>query len=234
MKFSWSEKTGQCWIYLLLPTKLTSSLIMRRGYEKKMFEKEIKKIGNKTEWRISLAKKDGNIHEGKCFILYPEEFEELQRAKEDVLRLNKVITSLNNQINNLTTTHETDNKTIKQLKDGNTTKDNELKQLQKEKNDLNKDVDGLKQTLTFMKIQHDEKIKELTTKYNNCVDFIHSLISTIIFIQNAIKDMSFTKRAFSYKKNISSIFSDSNMDNLIKEHLIQEDSSIPERLLKKD
>lgn len=202
----------------------------------KMIKKGITKVGKKTEWRISLAKRDNNgnpIREGECYILYPEELEELQQAKEKVQGLTEEIKSLTNQINTLTTTHETDKETLQQLKDENTLKGEELKQLQKEKDDLSEEVDGLKQSLTSMKIRDDEEINTLTTRYNKSVDFIHSLISTSILIQNDIKDMSFTKRAFNYKNNIDSIFSERNMDNLLKEHLIQEDTCIPERILEK-
>lgn len=201
-----------------------------------MIKKGIIKVGTKTEWRISLAKRDngGNpIREGECYILYPEELEELQQAKEKVQGLTEEINNLKTQINTLTTTHETDKETLQQLKGENTRKDEAIKQLQKEKDNLSDEVDGLKQSLTSIKIRDDEEINTLTNKYNKSVDFIHSLISTSILIQTDIKDMSFTKRAFNYKNNINSIYKERNMHNLLKEHLIQEETCIPERILEK-
>ena len=124
-------------------------------------------------------------------------------------------------------------KTLKQLKKEHTKKDELIQQLQREKDDLNYSIDGLNSSISSMKIKHDEAIQELSSKYNECVDLIHSLITTTSLIKNEISNMGFTKRTLHYKKNINSIYKEKNMDILINQQLIQEECAIPEKRIDK-
>ena len=272
-----------------------------------MFEKEIKKVKDRETWLISFGKKDGNIVEGKCFIYYPHEIEEIQQfqskyesLKEDYNSINgkyiqthetsksleeelnkeretnsqltsqinelkqnqntiptleeeirKLRTQLNEmetennsletQLNSLTSKHENQQKTLERLEEENSKKNDLITQLQNEKGVLNEERDGLNTTIASMKIQHDENLEELDEKYgdmvsryNDCVDMIHSLISTTSLLKGDIENMSFSKRTFKFKNNINSLFEERNMNNLIEQHLIHEDSQIPEKTSKKD
>lgn len=199
-----------------------------------MFMKEIKKVSKKSEWRIHLAKKDGNIHEGKCYILYPEELEEIQKDNKNIQQLQEEIQSLKTQLNTQTIEYEDMKNTIKQLEEEHTKKDDEIQQLQREKDDLNYSVDGLNSTISSMKIKHDEEIKDVTSKYNKSVDLIHSLITTTSLIKNEISNLGIIERTLHHKKNINSIYNERGMDILIKQQLIQKDCIIPEKIMDKE
>jgi len=198
-----------------------------------MFEKEIKKVKNRTTFTISLGKNDGEIHEGKCFILYPEELEELKQSNPHMLEMEEKIKSLETQINSLSHKHETQQQRIQQLENENKRKDEELNQLQRERDDLDNEVKGLNTTITSMRIQHNEEMDDMISKYNGSVDMIHAIISTTSLLKGDIENMSFSKRTFSFKNNLNSLFEERNMNNLIEQHLINEDSQIPEKTTKK-
>jgi DNA repair exonuclease SbcCD ATPase subunit len=60
-----------------------------------MFEKEIKKVKNRESWTIGIGKNDGEVHEGKCFIYYPHEIEELEQYQSKYETLKKDYNQLN-------------------------------------------------------------------------------------------------------------------------------------------
>ena len=214
------------------------------GTWKNMFEKEIKKVKDRTTFLITLGKNDGEIHEGTCFIYYPHEIEEIQlnisNLEEENQTLNSQlkemtskIKSLETQIDSQSHEHETQQKRIQQLEDENKRKDEEINQLQMERDDLYNQVQGLNASLTSMRIQHDEEMDDMISKYNGSVDMIHAIISTTSLLKGDIENMSFSKRTFSFKNNLNSLFEERNMNNLIEQHLINEDSRIPEKTTKK-
>ena len=214
------------------------------GTWKNMFEKEIKKVKDRTTFLITLGKNDGEIHEGTCFIYYPHEIEEIQlnisNLEEENQSLNSQleertskIKSLETQIDSQSHEHESQQKRIQQLEDENKRKNEEINQLQMERDDLYNQVQGLNASLTSMRIQHDEEMDDMISKYNGSVDMIHSIISTTSLLKGDIENMSFSKRTFSFKNNLNSLFEERNMNNLIEQHLINEDSRIPEKTTKK-
>ena len=216
-----------------------------------MFEKEIKKVKGRTTFTISLGKNDGDIHEGKCFIYYPHEIEEIQLHISDLEEENKSLKtqneemtsrnkSLETQLKKQSDNHETQQKNIQRLEEENSKKDAEISQLQSRIDDLDEERNGLNTTITSARIQHDEEIQQLenelgdlVSKYNDSVDMIHSLISTTSLMKSDIENMSFKNRNIGFKKNVNSIFEERNMDLLIEQHLIDENSTIPKKLPKK-
>lgn len=199
----------------------------------KMFEKEIKQVKGRATKTISLGASDGDVKLGKCFIVYPDELEEIQKDNPFTHQLQEEIQSLKNQLTTQEKEYKDIDKTLKQLKKEHTKKDELIQQLQREKDDLNYSIDGLNSSISSMKIKHDEAIQELSSKYNECVDLIHSLITTTSLIKNEISNMGFTKRTLHYKKNINSIYKEKNMDILINQQLIQEECAIPEKRIDK-
>ena len=216
-----------------------------------MFEKEIKKVKNRTTFTITLGKNDGDIHEGKCFIYYPHEIEEIQLNISDLEEKNKSLksqlkemTSKNNsletQLKNQSNSHETQQKTIQRLEEENSKKDEEISQLKSRIDDLDEERNGLNTTITSSRIKHDEEMErinnefgDLVSKYNESVDMIHSLISTITLMKSDIENIPFINRNIGFKKHVNNIFEVRNLDILIEQHLIEEDSTIPEKLTKK-
>ena len=216
-----------------------------------MFEKEIKKVKGRTTFTISLGKNDGDIHEGTCFIYYPHEIEEIQLNISDLEEENKSLKSqleemtsrnksLETQLKKQSDNHETQQKNIQRLEDDNSKKDAEISQLKSRIDDLDEERNGLNTTITSARIQHDEEIQQLenelgdlVSKYNDSVDMIHSLISTTSLMKSDIENMSFKNRNIGFKKNVNSIFEERNMDLLIEQHLIDENSTIPKKLPKK-
>ena len=214
------------------------------GTWKNMFEKEIKKVKDRTTFIITLGKNDGEIHEGTCFIYYPHEIEEIQlnissleeenqTLKSQLEEMTSKNKSLETQINSQSHKHETQQQRIQQLEDENKRKDEEINQLQMERDDLTNQVQGLNASLTSMRIQHNEEMDDMISKYNGSVDMIHAIISTTSLLKGDIENMSFSKRTFSFKNNLNSLFEERNMNNLIEQHLINEDSRIPEKTTKK-
>lgn len=198
-----------------------------------MFEKEIKQVSGRTTKTISLGATDGDVKLGKCFIVYPEELEEIKKDNQYTQRLHEEIKTLKTQLTTQERKHKDTVKTLKQLEDENTKKDEAIQQLEKEKDDLNYSVDGLNSKISSMNIRHEEEIKEVTSKYNSCVELIHSLITTTSLIKNEIQNLGLTKRTLHYKQNINHIYEERNMDILINQHLLQEDSTIPEKRISK-
>ena len=217
-----------------------------------MFEKEIKKVKNRTTFTITLGKNDGDVHEGKCFIYYPHEIEEIQLQISDLEAENKSLTtqleemsskikSLETQLNNQSNNHETQQKTINRLEEENSKKDDEISQLKSNIDDLNEERNGLNATITSSRIKHDEEMEhinnefgDLVSKYNDTIDMIHSLISTASLMKSDIENMSFKNRNIGFKNNVNTIFEERNMNILIEQHLISDDSTIPNKLPKKD
>lgn len=213
-----------------------------------MFEKEIKKVKGRTTFTISLGKNDGDIHEGTCFIYYPHEIEEIQLHISDLEEENKSLKTqieemtsrnktLETQLKKQSNNHETQQKNIQRLEDENSKKDAEISQLKSRIDDLDEERNGLNTTITSTRIKHDEEVErlnhefgDLVSRYNESVDMIHSLISTTSLMKSDIKNMSFKNRNIGFKKNVNSIFEDRNLDLLIEQHLINEDSTIPEKL----
>lgn len=264
-----------------------------------MFEKEIKKVKNRESWTIGLGKNDGDVREGKCFIYYPHEIEEIQQyqskyeslkedynsingkyiqthetsksleeelnkeretnsqltsqinelkqnqntiptLEEEIQNLKKQLEeitskkeSLETQLNSIKPKHDNQQKRISKLEEENKQKDEEINQLQEERNNLNEEVRGLNTTITSMKIQHDDDMDDLVSRYNDSVDMIHSIISTTSLLKGDIENMGWTKRTFKFKNNLNSIFEERNMNNLIEQHIIHKDSQIPDKTTKK-
>lgn len=269
------------------------------GTWKNMFEKEIKKVKNRTTFLITLGKNDGDVKEGKCFIYYPHEIEEIQQyqtkyetlkgdynslkekytstyqtsqsleeelkstrqtleeneeeieslksklkkleeSQPGVEKLEHEIETIKHEKNLLSNNYETQQKNIERLEDENSKKDEEIKQLKDDNSHLIEENSNLNTSNTSMKIQHgetlehlDEEMADLIQKYNDCVNMIHSLISTTSLLKNDIENMGLKKRTFGFKKNVDSLFEERNMDGLIEQHLINGDSTIPEKLPKK-
>ena len=156
--------------------------------------------------------------------------EEIQNLQTQLNEITSQKESIETQLNSLTTKHETQQKSLERLEEENNKKDEEINQLQMERDNLNDEVNGLNTTITSMKIQHDEEMDDLVSRYNKNVDMIHSLISTTSLLKGDIENMGWTKRTFGFKHNLNSIFEERNMNNLIKQHLIEEDSTIPDKL----
>ena len=263
------------------------------GTWKNMFEKEIKKVKNRTTYLITLGKNDGDVKEGKCFIYYPHEIEEIQQyqtkyetlkgdynnlkekytstyqtsqsledelkstrqtleenkeeieslksqlkkleeSQPDVKKLESEIGILKHEKNLLSNDYETQQKTIERLDDENSKKDEEIEQLKEDNSHLIEENSNLTTTNTTMKIRYDEEVPDLIGKYNDCVDMIHSLISTTTLLKNDIENMGFTKRTFGFKKNVDLLFEERNLDVLMEQHLIDEEPTIPKKLSKKE
>lgn len=263
------------------------------GTWKNMFEKEIKKVKNRTTYLITLGKNDGDVKEGKCFIYYPHEIEEIQQyqtkyetlkgdynnlkekytstyqtsqsleeelkshrqtieenkekieslktqlkklkdAQPDAAKLEREIETIKHDKKLLSNDYETQQKTLERLEDENSKKDEEIKQLKEDNSHLIEENSNLTTTNTTMKIKYDREVPDLIEKYNDCVDMIHSLISTTTLLKNDIEQMGFTKRTFGFKKNVDSLFEERNLDILIEQHLIGEEPTIPKKLPKKE
>lgn len=213
-----------------------------------MFEKEIKKVKGRTTFTISLGKNDGDIHEGTCFIYYPHEIEEIQLHISDLEEENKSLKTQNEEMTSRNKTletqlkkqsnnHETQQKNIQRLEDENSKKDAEISQLKSRIDDLDEERNGLNTTITTTRIQHEEEMErlnhefgDLVSKYNESVDMIHSLISTITLMKSDIENMGVINRNIGFKKHVNNIFEERNLDILIKQHLIEENSTIPKKL----
>lgn len=221
--------------------------ITHKGWEK-MFEKEIKKVKNRTTFTITLGKNDGDIHEGTCFIYYPHEIEEIQLNISRLEEENQSLTSqleemasknknLETQLNLQSNKHESQQKIIQRLEDANSKKDEEISQLKSNIDDLNEERNGLNTTIITTRIQHEEEMErlnhefgDLVSKYNESVDMIHSLISTTTLMKSDIENMGVINRNIGFKKHVNNIFEERNLDILIEQHLIEEDSTIPKKL----
>ena len=75
-----------------------------------------------------------------------------------------------------------------------------------ERDDLTNQIQGLNTSLTSMRIQHNEEMDDMISKYNKSVDMIHAIISTTSLLKEDIENMSFSKRTFSFKNNLNSLF----------------------------
>ena len=227
------------------------------GTWKNMFEKEIKKVKDRNAWTIGLGKKDGDVIEGKCFILYPHEMEEIQQTQskyeslkgdynqlnEKYIQSNETSKSLREELNKERETNSQLTSKINDMEDdlqNISTLEEEISNLKQQleettsKNDsLHEEINGLNSRITSMRIQHNEEMDDLVSRYNESVDMIHSLISTTSLLKGDSENMGWTKRTFHYKDNLNAIFDERNMNNLIEQHLINEDSQIPEKTTNK-
>ena len=163
-----------------------------------------------------------------------EKIQSLNSQIEEMASKNK---SLENQLNLQSNKHESQQKTIQRLEDANSKKDEEISQLKSNIDDLNEEKNGLNTTITSTRIQYEETMErlnqefdDLVSKYNESVDMIHSLISTTTLMKSDIEHMGLINRNVGFKKNVNNIFEERNLDILIEQHLIEEDSTIPKKL----
>ena len=145
--------------------------------------------------------------------------------------------NLETQLNLQSNKHESQQKILQRLEDANSKKDEEISQLKSNIDDLNEERNGLNTTITTTRIQHEEEMERLNhefgnlvSKYNESVDMIHSLISTTTLMKSDIENMGVINRNIGFKKHVNNIFEERNLDILIEQHLIEEDSTIPKKL----
>lgn len=162
------------------------------------------------------------------------QLKKLEESQPGVKKLEHEIETIKHEKNLLSNKHETQQKTIERLEDENSKKDEEIKQLKDDNSNLIEENSNLTTTNTTMKIRYEEEVPDLIDKYNDCVDMIHSLISTTTLIKNDIENMGFKKRAWKFKDNLDSLFEERNLDVLIEQHLINENSTIPKKITKKE
>ena len=191
-----------------------------------------KSLGEDVESkRQTIEEMDGEIKSLKS------QLEELETYKKRVGALETQLQTIKHDKDILSNKHETQQKTIQRLEDENTEKDEEISQLKSNIDDLDEEKNGLNTTITSTRIKHEEEMEhlnhefgDLVSKYNESVDMIHSLISTTTLMKSDIENMGVINRNIGFKKHVNNIFEERNLDILIEQHLIEEDSTIPKKL----